>query len=96
MLKFGLLTVIGPLLQKLERTSGVLPGQPRLGRHRTYSTWLLVRLWLLGVLGGWSQRQLFIKLGHRRVRVWLGRFIALSGNSGDTILNSDAVFGGPS
>jgi hypothetical protein len=77
MLKFGLLTVIGPLLRKLERTCPVLPGQPRLGRHRTYSTWLLVRLWLLGVLGGWSQRQLFIKLGNRRVRVWLRRFIAL-------------------
>jgi len=77
MLKFGLLTVIGPLLQKLERTHPVLPGQPRLGRRRRYSTWLLVRLWLLGVLGGWSQRQLFIKLGNPRVRAWLGRFIAL-------------------
>ena len=77
MLKFGLLTVIDPLIRKLERTCPVLPGQPRLGRRRTYSTWLLVRLWLLGVLGGWSQRQLFIKLGNPRARAWLRRFIAL-------------------
>ena len=77
MLKFGLLTVIGPLLEKLERTHPVLSGQPHLGRRRTYATWLLVRLWLLGVLGGWSERQLFIKLGNRPVRRWLGRFIAL-------------------
>jgi len=77
MLKFGLLTVIGPLLRKLERTHPVLPGQPRLGRRRTHSTWWLVRLWLLGVLGGWSQRQLFVKLENPRVRVWLRRFVAL-------------------
>ena len=77
MLKFGLLTVIDPLIRKLERTHPVLPGQPRLGRRRTYATWLLVRLWLLGVLGGWSERQLFLKLGNPRARAWLRRFLAL-------------------
>jgi len=77
MLKFGLFTVIDPLLRNLERTCPVLPGQPHLGRHRIYSTWLLVRVWLVGVLGGWSQRQLFEKLQDPRVRAWLERFVDL-------------------
>jgi hypothetical protein len=77
MLKFGLLTLIDPLIRKLERTHPVLPGQPRLGRRRTYATWLLVRLWLLGVLGGWSQRQLFVKLENPHARAWLRRFVDL-------------------
>ena len=77
MLKFGLLTLIDPLLRNLERAHPTLPGEPHLGANRTYSTWLLVRLWMVRVLAGWSQRQLFAKLQRRRVRAWLRRFIDL-------------------
>ena len=77
MLKFGLFSLIDPIVQKLERTHSVLHGQPQLGRSRLYSTWLLVRLWLLAVLGGWSIRQLFLKLADRRLRSYLSRFVSL-------------------
>jgi len=77
MLKFGLLSLIDPLVGHLERTEPVLPGEPHLGAPRTYATWLLVRLWMVRVLAGWSQRQLFAKLQKRQVRAWLRRFIDL-------------------
>ncbi|MFO8014898.1 MAG: hypothetical protein R6X20_16545 [Phycisphaerae bacterium] len=77
MLKFGLFSVIDPLVRNLERVHPTLPGQPHLGAGRTYSTWLLVRLWLLKVLAGWSQRQLFTQLRKRENRRWLRRFMDL-------------------
>jgi len=77
MLKFGLFSVIDPMVAKLERTHPGLPGEPRLGGSRRYSTWLLVRLWLLAVLGGWSARQLLLKLADHRIRSYLSRFLSL-------------------
>jgi hypothetical protein len=77
MLKFGLLSFIDPMIHQLERSRPVSPGKYRLGRKRTYSTWLLVRLWLLAVLDGWSVRQLFLKLADPDVQAYLSRFVSL-------------------
>jgi hypothetical protein len=77
MLKFGLLSLIDPIIQKLERSGPYPSGKNRLGRKRTYSTWLLVRLWLLAVLDGWSVRQLFLKLANPDTHAYLSRFVSL-------------------